>query len=118
MVDSYIISPEDELIRRIPKDPNFIKNDGTLSSGCFKLKSGEDGVSVDIQKLTTLELSIKNSNTHIAAILLAKVPIDLGCECIHNPVQDNIAHALIKGVTPSIAKKLGSQCKIYPPLNP
>ena len=111
----YVITPEDKLIRRIIRQPDFFKEvDGVLrpSSAAFKLKSGEDGVSVDIQALTTLEKAIPNTVTHTGAILPAQVPLSLGLPCVHDPVPGNDAHALIKNVTASIAKRLAKAAEL------
>lgn len=103
------ISPNDDLIRRIPKTPSHLK-DGRPTSACFKLKPGEDGISVDILRLTTVRNSIKNPKTHLAGILRASIPINYGCNCVHSPVESNEAHALIKDVNKAIARKLASEC--------
>jgi hypothetical protein len=62
------ITPEDELLRRIILQPQFFKitPDGVRrpTSAAFKMRSGEDGLSVDILGLTTLEQAIANRSTH------------------------------------------------------
>lgn len=102
------ITPEDELLRRIILQPQFFKitPDGVRrpTSAAFKMRSGEDGLSVDILGLTTLELAIANRSTHTGAVLSAKVPLDNRCPCVHDPIAGNQAHALIKNVTPALAK--------------
>jgi len=69
------------------------KSDGTYrpSSGAFK----STDLSVDIASKSTPEKSIRN----FAALsgFLAEVPIKLGYLVIEDPVEDNDAHALIKG---------------------
>lgn len=102
------ITPEDELLRRIILQPQFFKTtpDGVRrpTSAAFKMRSGEDGLSVDILGLTSLEQAIANPATHTGALLLAKVPLDQNCPCVHDPVAGNPAHALIKNVTSALAK--------------
>lgn len=50
----------DTLLRRVSStDPNYIRDDGTLTSLAFKpRKSDTDGVSVDIERLTTHEKAV------------------------------------------------------------
>lgn len=102
------ITSEDELLRRIILQPQFFKvmPDGVRrpTSAAFKMRSGEDGLSVDIMALTTLEQAIATRSTHTGALLAAKVPLDNQCPCVHDPVAGNPAHALIRNVTPALAK--------------
>lgn len=106
---SYTITPADKLLRRIIRQPQFFKEVNGVrqpSSAAFKMKSGEDGLSVDILALTTLEQAIPTPATHTGAVLSAQVPLSLGLPCVHDPITGNEAHALIKNVTPSVAKLL------------
>src|SRR6266446_5202787 len=98
MPERYIITEDDQLLRRIPLVPSHIKEvDGKRkpSSAAFKTKQGEDDLSVDVLRLTTLETSIPNRNTLTGAIILASLPISLGYDCKHDPIPSNNAHALI-----------------------
>jgi len=101
---SYDINDNDELLRRVPKVLSHFNNEG-ITSAAFKPKTGEDGLSVDILSLTTIENSIKDPNKFLAAIITVENVIQEGCKCIHDPITDNYAHALIKGVTRQIARK-------------
>ena len=107
----YIISPQDILCRRFPIDnPFFWKWVGDRkvpTSAAFKTKPGEDGLSVEIAHLTTADISIQDPLKFNLALLQASVPMEIGLVCIHNPLPNNNAHALIVGEnTKSIAKKL------------
>jgi len=108
--EKITIENEDFLLRRYPfLDPNYIRDDGTISSFAFKLKKGEDGLSVDLESKTTLEKSILDKSKFRLCKLKAKIPRDFGLDCIHDPVENNYAHSLIVGkITPPISKKLSS----------
>ena len=108
----YDIKLNDELLRRIPRKPSHLRDDGKPTSAAFKTKKDEDGLSINILSLTTVELSIPNINTHTAGIIFAKVPINLGYECKHLPLKGNYAHSLIVGDTNPIARKLAENCKM------
>lgn len=113
----YQITIADELLRRVPRQPAFFKEVNgirQLSSAAFKMKSSEDGLSVDIRALTTLAQAVPNLGTHTAAILPARVPLTMGLPCDHNPVPGNDAHALIRNVTSSIARQLAEQATVLP----
>lgn len=114
--DLVEIFPNDTLLRRIPRQPAFINEQNTITSACFKTKKGEDGLSVDIQKLIEGDITNRyNNDTHILALIKAKIPMDLGYECQHKPVEGNYSHGIIIGDTSSIAKQLASNCKISDP---
>ncbi len=111
MPELYTIEPDDFLYRRFPIDnPMFwkLENDRKVpTSAAFKTKSGENGLSVDIAALTTPEKSVMYPLRFNIAEIAASVPINLGFHCIHNPMPDNNAHALILGEnTKPITKKL------------
>ena len=74
------ITPEDKLLRRIILQPQFFKitPDGVRrpTSAAFKMRSGEDGLSVDILGLTTLEQAIATLDAiHLASALKQGVDI-------------------------------------------
>lgn len=128
----YTITGEDELIRRVPQQPSFFKQNAqgklVLSSAAFTLKKDEDGLSVDIAALTTLEQAVYTQRTLsgeavTGALLLAAVPLSLGCTCVHDPTAAsaeqpaNEAHALIKGnINKSLARKLADASRLLPPV--
>lgn len=113
-ISNYTITKTDFLYRRFPiiDEPNFavfwkIDNGRKIpSSAAFKTKSNEDGLSVNIANLTTLQTTVGNATEFGVAEISASTPIDLGYECTHNPQPGNNAHALIVGDTKPIAKKL------------
>lgn len=93
-------------------DPNFIKDDGRPASSAFSLKRGEDGLSVDLERLTRYARSIQNRNRYRLFVLKAGFTTELGLENIHDPQEDNYAHSLIKGqITRSIARKLAAEAR-------
>jgi hypothetical protein len=109
---TYTITEEDRPLRRIIEQPHFYKEVNgmrQLSSAAFKLRSGEDGLSVDIMALTTLEQAVPNRATHTAAILPAHVPLSLKLPCVHDSVLGNSAHALIQNVRSAVARQLAMQ---------
>lgn len=103
-----VIHNDDRLLRRVQYlDSNFIKDDGTPASSSFSLKSGEAGLSVDPERLTTDARSIQNRNKFRLYALLAEFTVSLGLENVHEPKTDNYAHTLIKGqITRGISRKL------------
>lgn len=110
----YTITNKDFLFRRFsiidePKYEGFwkLKNGIKIpSSAAFKTKPNEDGLSVDIAALTTLELASLYPEKFGVAEFSASIPIDLRYECKHKPSPKNKAHAIIVGNTNPIAKKL------------
>lgn len=103
----------DILMRRVQYlDPNFIKPDGTPASSSFSLKKDEDGLSVDIKRLTTFSKAIQDKRRFRLFALEAKFTESLGLQNVHDPLPDNDAHALIKGdITKSVARKLAKNAK-------
>jgi hypothetical protein len=108
--DIIKIKDDDILLRRFEYlNPNHIKDDGTITSLVFKLKKTEDGLSVNIKKLTNYENSIIDNKRFRLCSLIVKIPRDYGLDCVHNPIDDNYAHALITGnITTPISRKLAS----------
>lgn len=104
------IHSSDKLLRRVQYlNPNFIKPDGTPASSSFSLKKGEDGLSVDIERLTTYSVAIQDRRRFRLYSLEASFTESLGLRNIHDPLLNNNAHALIKGnITRGIARKLAS----------
>ncbi|HOM90393.1 MAG TPA: hypothetical protein PKW65_06690 [Bacteroidia bacterium] len=94
------IGNDDFLLRRFPlAHPNYIRPDGSISSFAYQPSSRDiDGLSVDLEKLTTPKVTVQDPN--IFGLLKIKggsiraVP-DL--DCVHNPVDGNDAHSLIIG---------------------
>jgi hypothetical protein len=113
-MEYYIIKESDELARRIPKVPSHFNSEtGRPTSAVFKTKNEEDGLSVDVLSLTTKENAVQNQEKYALAIFKAELPLSEGFQCLHDPKEDNEAHALIVGDTKKIAKKLAEACKIW-----
>jgi hypothetical protein len=92
------ISESDRLLRRVQfLHPNFIKPDGTPSSSSFSIKTGENGLSVDLERLTTYEKSILDKNRFRLFFLNTSATVNLGLKNIHDPQPENYAHTLIVG---------------------
>ncbi len=110
----YDITGADFLYRRFPvlEEPNYAvfwkleNGQKKPTSAAFKTKPNEDGLSVDIAKLTTPHTTAGDTTQFGVAEILASVPLDLNYSCVHNPQPGNDAHALIQGDTNPIAKKL------------
>jgi hypothetical protein len=100
-----LVDGSESLWRGIHKLQIKTNPDGTYcpSSGAFRSKD----LSVDIASKTTPEKSINNFDA--LSGFLAEVPIKLGYQVIEDPVEDNDAHALIKGnITKTHAKKIAN----------
>lgn len=93
-----LVEPEDELFRRLAWKQ--VNDDNTVNSAAFKKDGKPDpSVSVDLAKLSSVEVSLKRANSPHAGLgsLLAEVPISLGFTVRPDPVPGNDAHALIEG---------------------
>jgi hypothetical protein len=107
------ILDNDNLFRRVPMyNPNCIKPDGSATSFAFKTKRNEDGLSVDLEKLTTVEKSILDSSKFaLFSINVGYVrqvePDKMDIE--YNPTDDNLAHCLI---VPAVNDKNTSKLKL------
>ena len=109
-----VITDKDRLLRRIIIDPSYIKPDNKITSLAFKpRKTDYDGLSVDLERLTTYQAAIKDKTKFRLARLEASIPLSLGLECIHKPLLDNRAHSLIRGnFTNSICRKLANFAQV------
>jgi hypothetical protein len=103
----YEITAADELGRRIPKVPSHLKPDGRPSSAAFKPKPNEDGLSVEIMALCSPDFAVRDSTKNALALFFAPTET---CECLHDPVPESNADALIKGISKSISKQLANAC--------
>lgn len=98
-MEQQSIRDSDHLWRRVlHAPPDFvIKPDGTPSSTNFQLRHNETGLSVNIARLS--ELNIFNpspSKYHVYSLPVLGVK-GLGLDCIPVPLIDNIGHAEIRG---------------------
>jgi hypothetical protein len=105
------ILDEDFVLRRIPTFlPSYIKPDGTISSRAYQKKRDEDGVSVDLERLSSYEKAILGDRRFRLLKINVEVirkDINDGLDVVHNPQQDNDAHCLITGnITESKQKQL------------
>jgi len=106
---NYKILNTDNLYRRIPKKEfywKYVNGKKVPSSFAFKTRTNEDGLSVNIEALTTPELIVEKSELFGVAKFSASIPLELGFSCRHDPKPNNNSHALIVGDTKPIAKKL------------
>lgn len=135
---SYTIAPENRLIRRVPEQPSHMERDEAgqlqLTSAVFKYTPSDmhDGVSVDVLEIwltlgtreeALYEAAFKHFTKlgagHLAAILLAAVPLHESLTCMHGPTPAtelqpaNPAHALILGrIDKTLARKLAKACEL------
>ena len=103
---------ENELFRRVPAaNPNYLREDGSPTSLAFLPKKDTKGLSVDVAQLTTPEKSIINKRSfQLFQITAGEVRnIDQQCDCIHDPLPENYAHALITGLNRKRSKKLSKK---------
>jgi len=95
-----IVDDDDEPYRRLA--PDFVRQDGTVSSAAFKRgKVPDPEVSVDLARLTTPDETLRRANRlhHGIGVLIASVPRALGLTIRHDPVDGNPAHTVIEGQT-------------------
>lgn len=110
-----VSNEKDGLLRRIIIHPSYIKADNKMTSFAFKPRKNADydGISVDLERLTTYQVAIKDKNKFRLARLEASIPMSLGLECVHAPIAGNYAHSLIKGnFTASICRRLANSARI------
>lgn len=114
----YSIQDDDRLLRRaFFKDPQYVREDMTVTSFAFKPRKMDTGLSVDIERLTTYEKSIQDARRfRLFGVDVLSVK-SLGLNCIYCPLEDNRAHAEIRGkFTNSICSKLAKSALLvsYP----
>ena len=107
------ILDSDNVYRRVPTYlPNYFKDDGSVTSLAYKTKRGEDGLSVDLERLTTVEKSlldgVKFKLFAINVGLIRQIEPDK-IDVIHNPQNDNLAHCLI---IPEVSDKNAQKLKL------
>jgi hypothetical protein len=61
-MEDVLISDDDYLFRRVPIHPSYIKPDGSVTSYAFSKKRDDDGLSVDLERLTTPEFTIQDKS--------------------------------------------------------
>jgi len=111
------ILDSDFLLRRIPlSNPHFIKPDGSITSGAFKLNrtSTNDGLSVDLLKISDYDTSINDPAKYQLVAIPVSLLADFNLECVHSPTSENHAHCLIKGnITKGASKAMAAAAKKY-----
>ena len=113
------ILDEDKLHRRVPfLDPNYIRDDGTLTSYAFTLRKGENGLSVNLAKCITYDKSISDKSKYRLYYLTAGYVQSIELLCVHDPQPDNFAHCLITGnITRSKSRKMAKAALLIRPGN-
>jgi hypothetical protein len=108
------IKNEDRLLRRaIFTDPSYVKDDMTVTSFAFKLRKGEEGLSVDLEKLTTYPKSIGDVEKYRLFAVIAGDVRSLGLDCFHKPVEGNYAHSEIVGNNSNSVRSQLAKTAIY-----
>ena len=102
METAHQIFDEDNVLRRVPTFlPNYIKPDGSISSLAFRLRKGENGLSVDLERLSSFSKATmgKSSDFRLLQLNVGEIRKDIndGLDVVHDPLKDNEAHSLITG---------------------
>lgn len=94
MLEEVALTDKDRLLRRVPNPhPSYIRPDGSITSFAFKLKRGERGLPVDLERLTTHSKSIQDV-TRFRLYTLSKINIEQhDLEYEYDPQPDNAAHS-------------------------
>lgn len=117
------IYDQDNVLRRIPILPNYIKPDGSITSYAYRLRPGERGISVNLERLSSYRESIIDRSKYKLLSLnvgCIRNTINDGLDVIHDPIQDannpenaNLAHSLIIGDNnKSKQRKLSAESKL------
>lgn len=110
MANVLQIYDEDNVLRRVPTNPSYIKPDGTINSYSFRKRKGEDGISVNLERLSSFtKTTMGSTEFRVLRINVGTIRnvINDGLNVKHNPILDNEAHSLIVGdVSKSKQKKL------------
>lgn len=113
-----VIDGSDHLYRRLV--PEAIENDGSVNSLAYRLRRGEDYLSVDLARLTTPEAVLAvRPDFGLGVISAADVPkLDLSVQ--HSPTPANPAHAKIEGqITKAKSRQMARATSVlHPPTAP
>ena len=99
-----LVSVEETLLRRVYKsDKHYIdKRTGRPTSRAFAPRPKDEGrLSVDIKSLTSFFEAIGDERRFLLFSILSKIVYDLNLQCIYDPEDYNLAHALITGFDPN-----------------
>jgi len=104
MEERKIVDINEWIYRRGYSTPEkkYMNPDGTATSRVFKLKEKDKGeLSVDVESLTTPELSVTDKSRFMLFKLANKSVEDNGLKTYHSPEKDgsNNAHAVIIGMS-------------------
>lgn len=94
------VGNEDFFLRRfILGNPSYMREDGTVTSYVFSLrKQDTDGLSGDLERLTNHKDSVVDIRKYgLLRISVSKIRSVNGLDCVHKPLNENYAHALITG---------------------
>lgn len=98
------VSEQDKLLRRVYRRDKRYRDPktGALSSRAFAPRPKDNGrLSVDIERLCTLDDAIRDPVKFILYKLPVSLVYRLGLDCIYDPITEgsfkNLAHALILG---------------------
>lgn len=108
METAFRINDTDNVLRRVPVHPSYIKPDGTFSSYVFRLRSGERGISVDVERLSSFQkATLGRSDFKLLSVNVGTIrnQINDGLDVVYDPLPENDAHALITGVTGKTKQK-------------
>lgn len=101
METAHQIYDKDNVLRRVPTFlPNYIKPDGSVSSMAFRLRKGEDGLSVDLERLSSFsQATLGRSDFRLLRVNVGQIRNDIndGLDVIPDPIEGNDAHSLITG---------------------
>lgn len=98
-----LVSDSETLLRRVyRKDRHYIdRRTGLPTSRAFAPRPKDNGkLSVEIKSMTSFQEAIVNAEKFRLFNVLAKLVYELGLSCIYDPIDNNIAHALITGFDP------------------
>lgn len=90
------IENNDWLLRRIPNKPDYIKPDNSIASFAFKSRDN-DGLSVNIERFTTYAQTVLDRQLFSLCKITTEYIRSISLDAIHDPLDDNYAHALIVG---------------------
>jgi hypothetical protein len=110
-MESTLILDSDFVLRRIPTHiPNYIKPDGSITSRAYQKRRDEDGISVDLERMSSYEkatLGDRRFRLLKVNVGVVRNTINDGLDVEHNPIPENQAHCLITGhITDSKQKHL------------
>lgn len=116
-MEIVVVNNDDDILRRLPRIPNFIGEDKKITSAVFKLsktdKEGDNALSVNIHKLVGNIEDIYNPLSQNLVSFKAEVPRSCGCDCVHSPVDGVYSHGSIKEYQDSYRKHFVANCYLY-----